>query len=195
MSSKLVLASGSRYKQSLLARLGIPFTSQSADVDESRRVGELPDDLALRLARDKALAVQTQMPNAWVLGVDQVIALGDNVFSKPGSFEAACKQLQTLSGHTHELITAMVVVSPDGEAESLTRFEMAMRTLSDAAIEAYVTLDEPFDCAGAYKIEEAGIRLFDSCSGPDFTAIIGLACTRVIPMLQETGFWSGNEDV
>lgn len=181
---ELILASGSTYKRSLLARLGLDFDSRDVDVDEARLDGEAPEEMASRLALAKARAVESE---GWVIGADQVIALGDEIFSKPGTVERAVDQLERLQGQVHRLITAVSVVGETTETRALI-YEMHMRTFSRAALEAYVRRDRPLDCAGSYKIEEGGIRLFSRMVGDDYTAIVGLPLTVVWQLLGETGY-------
>lgn len=191
MTRRLILATASRYKRSLLERLALEFEADAADIDETPQPGEAPDALARRLARAKARAVHTRHPEAFVLGADQVIALGDELLSKPGTPEGARAQLRRLSGRTHRLIATVALATPDGRLlDDTTVFEMVMRPLSDAEIAAYVDDEMPVDCAGAYKIEAGGIRLFRAMRGDDFTAIIGLPLTRVHHLLEEAGYFS-----
>jgi len=184
----LVLASGSAYRRKLLLRLGHEFVVASPDVDETPLPGETPRELATRLARRKAEAVAANHPDDFVIGSDQVIALGDRVFHKPGSAPAARQQLAELSGKTHQLITAVCVISPGGDAEDVMVHEMRMRQLGEAEITGYVYEDEPYDCAGSYKIESGGIRLFEYMRGDDHTSIIGLPLTMVRRLLDTLGF-------
>ena len=95
---ELILASTSRYRAELLRRLRVPFAARAPEVDETRKPGESPLDLALRLAAEKAAAVARNAPGAWVIGSDQVCMLGDEALGKPGSFGTAFEQLQRLSG-------------------------------------------------------------------------------------------------
>ncbi len=183
-AAKIILASGSPYKRELLARLGLPFETFSADVDETRRKGEAPEALARRLATAKASSVKR---DGWIIGADQVISLGDEVFSKPGTRECAVDQLVELQGQVHQLITAVSVVGQQTLTRSMT-FEMHMRPWSRSSLEAYVDEDLPLDCAGAYKLEESGIRLFSRMVGDDYTAIVGLPLTMVWSLLDETGY-------
>ena len=170
-------------------RLGHPFEVLSPTVDEAREPGEAPRMMASRLARLKAHAVAAQAADAWVVGSDQVIALGETVLYKPGTAERACVQLAQLSGQTHQLVTAVCVVAPGGlEAFDMMTHEMTMRPLSAAEIERYVAEDEPFDCAGSYKVESGGIRLFTSLRGDDYTGIVGLPLTMVRRLLDQLHF-------
>lgn len=193
---RLVLASGSSYKQALLGRLGVGFEAVAADIDEAPADGESPRQTARRLARAKAEALAADHPDAWILGADQVIALGDRRFSKPGSAEAARRQLAELAGQTHDLLTAVALRRPDGEVfEAMAAYRMTMRPLGDEAIAAYVAEDQPTDCAGSYKVERGGVRLFESMAGDDYTAIIGLPLTRVQTLLERAGYFAAGEAV
>lgn len=169
-----------------MERLGLEFETIPANVDESRSVGEGVDDLACRLAIEKARAVSDG--RSWVVGADQVIALGDQVLSKPGTRERAVEQLDQLQGKVHRLLTAVAVVHPGGEEHTLVSFEMHMREWSRGELERYVDEDQPLDCAGSYKIEERGVRLFSKMVGDDYTAIVGLPLTRVWSLLESTGY-------
>lgn len=187
---RIVLATESRYKKELFSQLRIHFESNAAHIDESRRPGEAPADMARRLALEKAQAIFAEDPTSWVIGADQVIFLDDEAFSKPGSAEAAVEQLLKLQGRTHTLLSAIALVGPGGVWSAEAPFEMTMRSFSRAELERYVEVDQPLDCAGAYKVEAAGIRLFERMRGDDFTSIIGLPLTSVIDVLESAGLWS-----
>lgn len=181
----LYLASQSRYKRALIERLGVSFESLDVDVDESRLVDEAPVALARRLALKKAKAGADMVDDGWVLGADQVIALDREVFSKPGDAARAVDQLERLSGRTHLLVSAVAIVGPRSETAVVEcRYQMEMRDLSRDELESYVDFDDPIDCAGSYKIESRGIRLFKSMKGDDYTAIVGLPLTRVVDLLE-----------
>lgn len=185
----LLLASSSPYKRALLQRLGIPFSAERPDIDEARRRDEPPLVMARRLSGEKTDALATDFPNAAILGGDQVIALDDQIFSKPKTSRRAVEQLTALQGKTHELICAICLRMPDGSkhwAHSI--YQMVMRPLDTDQIEAYVDDDSPLDCAGSYRIEAAGIRLFEATHGDDPTAIEGLPLTKVWSLLLSQGW-------
>ncbi|AWV90157.1 Maf family protein [Bradymonas sediminis] len=187
---RLILATESTFKRELLERLSIPFESVAAKIDERPLAGESPADTARRLARQKAEAVAAAHPGAWVIGADQVIALGDTRFSKPKTAERACAQLAELSGQTHALLTAVALVTPGGAvSDDLAKYQMEMRALTSAQIAQYIAEDQPLGCAGSYMIEAGGIRLFRAMRGDDYTAIIGLPLTRVHTLLERAGFF------
>jgi len=190
MASSLILASGSSYKSRLLERLGVEFETLPANLDESAPAGESPASTAKRLAAEKATAVGDGRPGRFVLGADQTIALDGERFRKPGTPERAVDQLKRLSGRTHDLWCAVALKTPDGEPSVVSvHFEMVVRDLSAREIEAYVAEDSPLDCAGSYKVEAAGIRLFRAMRGDDHTAIVGLPLTRVWSLLERANYF------
>ncbi|MGM0555773.1 MAG: Maf family protein [Myxococcota bacterium] len=192
---RLILASGSSYKKDLMTRLGVLFETIPAYVDEQRHEGESPAAMAKRLAGAKAIHVQNSHPDAWIIGADQVIHQGERIFQKPRTPERAVEQLAALAGGTHHLLTAVSIASPGAELRTaLVGFEMDMRPLTAGEIEAYVEEDQPLDCAGSYKVESGGIRLFRSLRGDDYTAIVGLPLTRVRHLLEQTGFFPSKDD-
>jgi septum formation protein len=191
MSSSLILATGSSFKVELMSRLDLDFETDPADLDESPRAGESPAEMASRLARAKARCVHDRHPDAWVLGADQTVAADDTLCRKPGTVDAAVDQLRHLAGRTHHLHCAVALASPDDTIyDQRVDYEMTMRDLDDEAIRQYVHRDRPLRCAGAYKIEQGGIRLFRSMRGDDYTAIIGLPLTRVWNILERTGYFA-----
>ena len=192
MTPRLILASGSRYKRALLEQLGLPFEGIDADIDETPRPGEAPAQLAERLAAAKAEALGALYPDAYILGGDQVIAIDDQILHKPGTVEAACAQLAQLQGRTHDLICAIALRTPDGRLlPARADYAMDMRPLTTAQIEDYIREDMPLDCAGSFRLESRGIRLFRAMRGDDHTAIIGLPLTRVWDLLEASGVFRG----
>lgn len=191
-SFPLVLASSSPYKRALLSRLAIEFDAHASGIDETPKKDEKPTQLADRLAKAKARAVARDFPKSYVLGSDQVIALGDQIFHKPESRQGAIDQLTALQGHTHRLINSICLRTPRGDISTdQVVYEMVMRPLTRSQIISYVDADEPLDCAGSYRIEAAGIRLFEATRGDDPTAIEGLPLTRVWTLLVAVGWTDG----
>lgn len=186
----LILASTSKYRAALLSQLGYPFESIAPGVDEDKvkQNGISPEDLASTLARYKAEAVYARFPEACVIGSDQVCRLGDRIFGKPGSKEKATEQLSLMQGKTHELLTAVTVLSPQGASSFLNRTVLHMRPLSLKDIHQYVSSDLPLDCAGSYKLESRGIKLFEKIEMDDHTSIIGLPLVQLTTTLLNLGF-------
>jgi len=187
----LWLASGSRYRRELLARLGYPFSWRSPDIDEGRHAGEPPAVLAARLARSKALAVAQALraespstadqPGALVIGSDQVCALGQECLGKPGNATAQTAQLARLAGQRVVFHTAVCIVSlqDDFETAFLDETVCLFRALDAEEIAAYVAAEPAYDCAGGFKCEGLGISLLDRLDTEDPTALIGLPLVSV----------------
>ena len=185
----LILGSTSRYRRELLERLRLPFTCVAPQVDETPLPGEAPATLALRLALAKAQAVATLHPQAVVIGSDQVCDLHGEALGKPGIHERAVAQLQRLRGQQVVFQTAVAVVChARGYAQALLApVTVQFRALSDAEIERYLRLDEPYDCAGSAKSETLGITLLSAIHSDDPTALIGLPLIRTSELLRGAG--------
>lgn len=183
----LILASSSRYRKELLARLRLPFSTVSPDVDETPQPGEAPAALALRLSIAKAMAVASKFPGSIIIGSDQVATVDGQPIGKPGDYSRAHAQLRALSGQTVEFHSALAVT--DGQqvekADIITRCRF--RQLSDHAIDAYLRAEEPYDTAGSAKAESLGIALMESIQSDDPTAIIGLPLIELTRMLAKFG--------
>lgn len=186
---QLILASTSRYRRELLARLRLPFSVQAPEVDESPRPGESPAELASRLALAKALAVARAQPAAVVIGSDQVADLDGEAIGKPGTHERAQAQLRAMSGRTLVFRTAVAVVCIERgyEAQAIVPVTVRVRTLADAEIEHYLRAETPYDCAGSAKVETLGIALLDAVESDDPTALVGLPLIRTCEMLRAAG--------
>lgn len=187
--SPLLLASSSRYRSELLARLKLPFETRNPDVDETPMEGEAPPALARRLARAKAHAIAKSIESGLVIGSDQVAHCAGVLLGKPGNHGAAVRQLQYMRGKTSHFDTAIALVNAHSgnEQVALVRTSVLLRDASDAEIEAYVTADQPFDCAGSAKSEGLGITLMESISGDDPTALVGLPLIALARMLRAEG--------
>jgi len=184
----LVLASGSRYRRELLERLQWPFTVDAADVDETA-IDEVPADTALRLSILKAETVAARHPDAIVIGSDQVAECEGHAFGKPGSHEAATEQLRRLRGRVAQFHSGLCVIAPRGigrRAEVVTT-TVRFRDVSDAQIESYLRIEQPYDCAGSAKAESLGIALLERIDSDDPTALIGLPLIALVSMLDALG--------
>jgi septum formation protein len=185
----IVLASTSRYRRELLSRLKLAFGVKAPQVDETPLSGEAPRETALRLAIAKAQEVQSRCPGAVVIGSDQVAEIDGTALGKPMSHSVALAQLERMQGKTVVFHTALAVAGPGREALQVDNVPttVLMRTLPSAALERYLRLDEPYDCAGAAKIESLGIALVESVESTDPTALIGLPLIRLTAMLTHAG--------
>jgi septum formation protein len=186
----LILASQSRARQELLASAGIGFEAFPAEIDEraAQRASGLSaaGDIAALLAREKALSVSRCLPDRFVVGADQTLALGTRLFSKPVGRAEAAEQLRALSGHSHELHSA-VAVARDGEIlfEAAAIARMAMRRLAETEIDAYLDAvgEAVTSSVGAYQLEGLGVHLFERIEGDHFT-ILGLPLLQLLAFLR-----------
>ena len=186
---KIILASTSRYRKELLSRFGIPFGVAAPDVDESPLEGELPEALAVRLARAKALKVAEDYTDALIIGSDQVAVCGDEFLGKPGTHENAVRQLTLLSGREAVFHTALCVHSTATQRTLLRTVvnNVTFRTLSPETIERYLQKEKPYDCAGSAKSEGLGIALIKRLGGDDPNALVGLPLIALVDLLLEHG--------
>jgi septum formation protein len=186
---RLILGSTSRYRRELLTRLRLPFEVEAPGVDETPRPGEAPAALAQRLALEKARAVAARHPRDVVIGSDQVADLAGEPLGKPGDHARAVAQLQRMSGQRVVFQTALAVVRQDTgfEAVDLAAVSVTFRTLSDAEIETYLRLDEPYDCAGSARSESLGVALLSAIDSDDPTALVGLPLIRTCALLRAAG--------
>ena len=186
---RLILASTSRYRRDLLARLRLAFDVAGPGTDEAALPGEPIAAQARRLAAAKAAAVARQHPDAWVLGSDQVAELDGAALGKPGRREAALAQLGAMSGRSVVFHTAVCLAHADGRRlEALDTTVVGFRDLAGEEIARYVDAEQPFDCAGSFKSEGLGIALFDSIESRDPTALVGLPLIATARLLREAGF-------
>ena len=183
----LILASTSRYRQELLSRLRLPFEAVAPDVDEAALPGEAPAALAERLALAKARAVAALHPGAVVIGSDQVADLDGDAIGKPGTHERAVGQLRRMSGRQVIFQTAVAIVAPGVAAIERAEVRVRFRELTDAAIEAYLRADTPYDCAGSAKVESLGVALLEAVESDDPTALVGLPLIRTCALLRRAG--------
>ena len=184
----LILASTSRYRKALLSRLGLPFECLSPHVDETPLAGEQPLALAQRLGLAKAQAVAATHPQAFVIGSDQVLDLNGQCLGKPGNHANAVTQLRSLRGQTVHFHSAVTVMHAGRAVSSVSTIDVRYKPFTDAHIEAYLRIDQPYDCAGSAKSEALGIALCESICSDDPTALEGLPLTHTLRLLESLGF-------
>lgn len=183
---RVVLASQSPRRRQLLELVGITHEVRPADVDESLVAGELPEQYAERLAREKAEVVSATEPDALVIGADTTVVLDDVVLGKPLDVGDAERMLAMLSGRSHTVITA-VAASCDGRTVSAVEIvDVTFRALDDDEIRSYVATGEPMDKAGAYGIQGHGATIVRRIDG-DYFAVMGLSLVRLVALLTELG--------
>jgi 7-methyl-GTP pyrophosphatase len=185
----IVLASTSKYRRALLARLGLSFEVASPDVDEIPLPREIPQDTARRLAEAKARAVAARFPQAIVIGSDQVAVLDGATLGKPGNHANAMRQLKAMRGKEVVFHTALCVCNATtGTAQTrVVPYCVRFRDYSDAQIECYLRREQPYDCAGSARCEGLGIALIAEMRGEDPNALIGLPLIALTEMLAAHG--------
>ena len=185
----LVLASTSRHRRALLARLGLPFEVVAPGVDEEPLPGENPGRTALRLAEAKARSVAARSAPALIIGSDQVADCDGRPVGKPGDRTRAHAMLSELSGRAVVFHTGIALLdTTSGRCETaLIDVRSTFRRLDDGEISAYLDREEPYDCAGAVKSEGLGIALFEAIESDDPTALIGLPLIALTSMLRNAG--------
>jgi len=185
----LLLASSSVYRRELLARLQLPFTCSSPDIDESPLAGESATELVRRLAQAKAQALAASHPGHLIIGSDQVAVLDGKIIGKPHTFDKAREQLLAASGASVTFLTGLALLnSQSGHCQlDCIPFTVHMRTLDPASVERYLRAEQPYDCAGSFKAEGLGVSLFQRTEGPDATSLIGLPLIRLVDMLLAEG--------
>lgn len=199
MTLPLLLASASPRRRELLERVGVPVEVQPADIDESTRDGEPPEAYVARLARAKATAI-ARRSGRWVLAADTTVAIGGAILGKAETDDEAADMLRRLSGRTHRVLTAFVLIGErDGEPcvrEGLVASDVAMVELDAATLADYIASGEWRGKAGAYAIQGIGAALVSAVHG-SVTNVAGLPLAEVIAALREAGapsprFTAGN---
>ncbi|MET3790919.1 Maf-like protein [Aquamicrobium terrae] len=199
MTEKLILASGSPFRKAMLVDAGLDVEAVPAKIDERaveaplQDSGVSPEDVAAILAEAKAVEVSERRPGALVLGCDQTLSLGDRLFHKPADMEGARRHLLALSGKTHQLNSAAVLVR-DGAVlwRHVGIANLTMRQLDPAFIGRHLAKvgDKALSSVGAYQIEGAGIQLFEKVEGDHFT-IVGLPLLPLLSELRRLGAIDG----
>lgn len=187
----LVLASTSRYRRELLARLTSNARAIAPHVDESPLPMETPVALATRLAAAKATEVAARTPGALVIGSDQVADLDGTILGKPGTVDNACTQLAACSGRDVVFHTAICLIDtrvlPARPHAAIDTTRVRFRQLSSDEIARYVGRERPLDCAGSFKAEALGIALFERIESTDPTGLIGLPLIALCRLLRDAG--------
>ena len=186
-TNSLVLASSSIYRKELLEKLHMHFICADPDIDESKKTGESPTQMALRLAKEKAAALAASYPKHFIIASDQVAMLDQVQLKKPGNKDNAVKQLQLCSAKAVKFYTSVCVLdSSTGEIKSAIDIcTVYFKKLTEQQIINYINLEQPYNCAGSFKSEGLGIALFERIQGDDPNALIGLPLIKLVHLLGE----------
>lgn len=180
---KLILASGSPRRSEILNSVGWEFKKHVADIDESERVGESPEDYVVRLAREKAEAVAVHYPDEIVLGADTTVVINGQIVGKPVNLVDAVRMLTMLAGNWHEVLTGVAVVN-DGETRSaLQRTRVKFAPMSAQEIDFLAQRGDPLDKAGAYAVQAQAALFIEGIEG-DYWNVVGLPISLVYQLLK-----------
>lgn len=187
---KITLASSSQYRRELLLRLLKFFDQTSPNIDESQLDNEQPQHYVLRLARQKALAVQQMGIRGLIIASDQCAVIDDQILGKPGTHQRAVDQLTQCSGKQVQFLTGLALLDTESGRIEIECDEVVVRfrELSSREIERYLLAETPYDCAGSFKCEGLGIALFESIESSDPNSLVGLPLIRLNNMLIRFGF-------
>lgn len=188
--TRLILASTSPSRKTLLERLKIPFETANPNVDETPLVNEKAPDLVLRLAQQKASAVANRYPNSLIIGADQVGIFNDTILCKPLTQENAIAQLTLVSGKSVQFFTGLCLLDTRTQTNhtSVAAFDVVFRSLTLNMIKHYLAKEDALNCAGSCTIEGLGIALIEKLQGDDYTALIGLPLIQLVSMLEKANF-------
>ncbi|HUQ47595.1 MAG TPA: Maf family protein [Gemmatimonadaceae bacterium] len=182
----VVLASASPRRRDLLDLIGIRHEVRPADIDESLRVGELPEAYAERLARAKAETLIALNPNALIIGADTIVVIDDVVLGKPRDIGDAERMLGVLNGRNHTVMTAVAVHYMGKTVSTVEMVDVTFRPLSEDEIRNYVATGEPMDKAGSYGIQGYGATIVRRIDG-DYFAVMGLSLVKLVALMAEVG--------
>ncbi|MCG7546919.1 nucleoside triphosphate pyrophosphatase [Pseudoalteromonas sp. Of7M-16] len=176
MKTPIILASSSPFRQQILKKIGLSFTTFSPEIDESLLSGETPQALVQRLSENKAKVAIQHFQKGLVIGSDQVAVFDDQILGKPHNQENAIKQLTLFSSQCVTFYTGLSVYSIE-EDKCITKvvpFNVYFRALTAKQISNYLEIEQPYNCAGSFKSEGLGICLFDKLEGEDPNTLVGL---------------------
>lgn len=195
MTPSLVLASASPFRRALLENAGLVFAARAAEIDERalekplEEAGSAPEEVAMRLAEAKARDVAGHFPGALVIGSDQTMSLGQRVYHKPKDMAEAGQHLLSLSGKTHRLNSAVVLIRDDAVLwRHVSSAQMSVRALTPEFVDRHLQRVgiKALSSVGAYQLEGEGIQLFEKIDGDYFT-ILGLPMLPLLAKLRELG--------
>lgn len=183
----LVLASGSPRRRELLTGLGLRFTVRAVDLDETPGDGEPPEELVLRLAREKAAA--RAHPGELVLAADTIVVIDGQILGKPRDPEDARRMLALIAGREHTVLTGVALEEPgrNRRTSALERTRVRMAALTPEEIAWYVTTGEPLDKAGSYAVQGIGAVFVEEVYG-NYTNVVGLPLPLVYRLFREMGW-------
>ena len=181
---KLILASGSPRRVEILNSVGWEFEKHAADVDESTRDGESPENYVVRLAREKAETVAENFPNSVVLGADTTVVIDGKILGKPVDMDDARRMLRLLSGSWHEVLTGIAVVENGATRSDMQSTRVKFSTMTDDEIEFLAMKGDPLDKAGAYAVQAQAALFIEKIEG-EYWNVVGLPVSLVYKLVMK----------
>lgn len=186
------MASASPRRRELLASMGWNFTVEASHITEKTLFGESAEEMVCRLALSKAVDVFSRRDGFWVVGADTVVAVDGVIYGKPADNAEALDMLMNLQGRTHDVITGVALIAPDGRKKSaFEKTAVTFRAMTEEELSSYVALGESLDKAGAYAIQDKGTLLAEKINGCYFN-VVGLPIRLLSEMFSDMG-WSLSE--
>ena len=186
----IVLASASPRRKELLERVGVACAVYPSHINEDYIPGESPREHVLRLAHEKALEIsgRTDVPGRWFIGSDTVVVRDDAILGKPIDAADAAAMLTSLSGRSHEVLTAFTVHDRERgiTLSEVVSTAVRFKELTATEVSGYIASGEPFDKAGAYAIQGIGACLVQAING-SYTNVVGLPLCEVVDVLEHLG--------
>lgn len=184
---KFILASASPRRRELLQSIGLEFEVRPSSVPEIATAGEDVDSYVRRLSVEKAAEIASGSGDAWVIGADTVVYIGERLLEKPADREDAVRMLETICGRRHTVFTGLTLLHPSGYADTtVTRSDVWMLPLTREEIEWYVDTGEPMDKAGAYAVQGVGAMFIERIDG-NYTNVVGLPLATLFEMMKKAG--------
>lgn len=182
----MILASQSPRRKELLSKVTGHFTIAPANIDETVDINETPKHYVERMAKNKAEKIKELYPDEVIIGCDTTVVLGDTILGKPIDDQDAYVMLSSLSGKTHQVMTAVCVITPENVYEHTEIVDVVFYELEDGHIKQYVKSGEASDKAGAYGIQDQGSLFVKSISG-DYFSVVGLPIGYLNQLFTELG--------
>ena len=181
---KLILASGSPRRSEILGSVGWEFIKHAADIDESERIGESPEDYVVRLAREKGEAVAFRYPDEIVLGADTTVVIDGRILGKPADMEDAVRMLGMLAGNWHDVLTGIAVVLGGKTRAAIQRTRVKFAPMSVDEITFLAKRGDPLDKAGAYAVQAQAALFIEAIEG-DYWNVVGLPVNLVYELVMK----------
>lgn len=183
-----ILASASPRRRELLNEAGLVFSVVASRTTEAILPEEAPRDYVVRVAEEKAREVATRHPHTWILAADTIVEIDKQILGKPHNDADARRMLQLLSGRSHHVMTAFIILHTTRlkTIRRLVTSSVTFKTLSSVQIAAYLATGESKDKAGAYAVQGLGSELVEDVTG-SYTNVVGLPMDEVLAALQTLG--------